>query len=134
MLRFICPASTGGVMINIFSVKEICEKIMRCDTDIRMVAVSYRTEFYYMTRPGTKVFQTKEETEKSLADATLRWVSRRSIKSIGKPIYAMAKYEKVKRITLPLGRYGIILCTTNSDADADLISSKIIRITRSYKE
>lgn len=79
-------------MITIFTVREICDKILLCDKAIRIVAISYRTEFFYMARGGIKIFQTKQQIEKSLADASLRWVSRRSILSIGKPIYAMAKY------------------------------------------
>ncbi|MGI0087217.1 MAG: hypothetical protein ACREBI_04585 [Nitrosotalea sp.] len=120
-------------MTTVFKINKICDKIL-CDKNIRIVAVSHRTDFFFKSRRGIKIYQTKQEIEKSLADAALRWVSRRSLLSLGKPIYAMAKYEKVKRITIPFGRYGIILCTINKDSDADLIATQVIKILKTYKE
>ena len=87
-----------------------------------------------MIKKGVKVLETKEEIEKSLANASLRWVSRRSIRTLGTPLYAMAKYQKAKRITVPLGRYGLVLCTLDKDSDVDAIADKIIKIVRKYKD
>jgi hypothetical protein len=116
------------------NLEKICTEIMQSDTDILMVAVSYRTESHYAEREGTKSLQTKEDVEKSLADASLRWVTRRSQLTLGEPLYAMAKYEKAKRITLPLGRYGIILCALLPDSDAEKIASKLMVIVKKYSD
>lgn len=105
---------------------------MKCDREITMVAVSYRTDSYLQERKGVKSLQTKEEVEKSLADAALRWVTRRSLRTLGEPIYAMAKYEKAKRITIPLGRYGMILCSVLPDSYAEAIATKLIKISKKY--
>jgi hypothetical protein len=114
------------------NLEKICAEIMQSDNEILMVAVSYRTESYYQERTGIKSLQTKEDVEKSLADASLRWVTRRSHLALGEPLYAMAKYEKAKRITIPLGRYGIILCALLPDSDAEKIASKLILVAKKY--
>ena len=116
------------------NLKKICMEIMQSDEEILMVAVSYRTEYHYEEREGTASLQTKENVEKSLADASLRWVTRRSQLTLGEPLYAMAKYEKAKRITLPLGRYGIILCALLPDSDAEKIASKLVLIAKKYSD
>jgi hypothetical protein len=59
------------------NLEKICTEIMESDKEIIMIAVSYRTDSYYMEREGTESLQTKENVEKSLADAVLRWVTRR---------------------------------------------------------
>jgi hypothetical protein len=116
------------------NLENICKEIMKSDAEILMVAVSYRTDSHYAEREGTASLQTKENVEKSLADAALRWVTRRSHKTLGEPIYAMAKYEKAKRITIPLGRYGIILCAVLPDSDAEKIALKLIIIAKKYSD
>ncbi len=121
-------------MESIFKINEICEKILLCDKNVKLVAISHKTETFFMARRGTKILETKEEIEKSLANAALRWVSRRSIRTLGTPLYAMAKYQKAKRITIPLGRYGIVLCTLDKNSDVDLISTKIIKILKKFKD
>jgi hypothetical protein len=116
------------------NLEKICNDIMQSDKGITLVAVSYRTEYSFKERVGVKSLQTKEEIEKSLADASLRWVTRRSNRSLGEPLYAMAKYEKVKRITAPLGRYGIILCVLLPTSDAEKIATKLIKLVKKYSD
>lgn len=121
-------------MEDVFAIKEICDKIFLCDKNIRFVAISHKTDLFFRARHGIKIYQSKQQIEKSLADAALRWVSRMSIMSIGKPIYAMAKYEKVKRITMPFRRQGMILCTINRNSNAEVVAEKIIKILNKSKK
>ena len=114
------------------NLEKICDEIMTSDDDIALVAISYRTESFFKEKEGTKSLQTKEDVEKSLADASLRWVTRRSHRTLGEPLYAMAKYEKAKRITLPLGMYGILLCSVLPNSDAEKIATKLIKIIKKY--
>ena len=114
--------------------EKICNEIMRSDKDILLVAVSYRAEYSFKEREGTKSLETKEDIEKSLADASLRWVTRRSHRELGEPLYAMAKYEKAKRITAPLGRYGIILCVLLPTSDAEKIATNVIKLVKKYSD
>lgn len=114
------------------NLEKISDELMSCDRNILLIAVSLRAEIHFKEQEGSKSLQTKAEIEKSLADAALRWVTRRSHKSLGKPLYAMAKYEKVKRITIPLGRYGIILCSIKPNANAETIANKLIKTVKKY--
>lgn len=114
------------------NLEKICNEILQSDKDITLVAISYRAEFNFKEREGIQSLQTKEEIEKSLADASLRWVTRRSHRTLGEPLYAMAKYEKAKRITIPLGRYGIILCAVHPNSDAETIATNIIKLVKKY--
>ena len=84
--------------------EKICNEILQSDKEFILVAVSYRAEYNFKVREGAKNLETKEDIEKSLADASLRWVTRRSHRELGEPLYAMAKYEKAKRITAQIGR------------------------------
>lgn len=45
---------------------------------------------------------------------------------IGEPKFAMAQYDKINRITIPLGNEGIILVTTELDVDIGKIVDGII--------
>ncbi len=116
------------------NLEKICDEIIQSDENITLVAISYRTESYFKEREGTKNLQTKENIEKSLADASLRWVTRRSQTALGAPLYAMARYEKAKRITAPLGRYGIILCVVLPNSDAEKIATKLIKLVQKYSD
>jgi len=116
------------------NLEKICTEIIKSEQEVLMAAVSHRADFYYEEREGTKHLHTKEEVEKSLADATLRWVSRRSYRKLGEPLYAMAKYEKAKRITVPFGRFGIILCAVTPNSDVEKIASKLIKIAKKYSD
>src|SRR6478752_444921 len=116
------------------NLKKICDDIMESDKDITLVAVSFRIESHFKEREDTTSLQTREDIEKSLADASLRWVTRRSHRTLGEPLYAMAKYEKAKRITLPLGRYGIILCSISPNSDAERLATKLIKIVKKYAD
>ncbi len=116
------------------NLEKICDEIMKSNEKITLVAVSYRADYGFKEREGIKSLQTKEEIEKSLADASLRWVTRRSHRTLGEPLYAMAKYEKAKRITAPLGRYGIILCAVLPNSDAEKIATKIIKLAKKYSD
>ena len=116
------------------NLEKICDEIIQSDENITLVAISHRTESYFKEREGTKNLQTKENIEKSLADASLRWVTRRSQTALGEPLYAMARYEKAKRITAPLGRYGIILCVVLPNSDAEKIATKLIKLVKKYSD
>ncbi|MDE1725305.1 MAG: hypothetical protein KGH76_05355 [Thaumarchaeota archaeon] len=114
------------------TLEKICNEIIKSDKNITLVAISHRTDFFYMEKEGVKSLQTKEDVEKALADASLRWVTRRSHRALGEPLYAMAKYEKAKRITVPFGRYGIVLCGVQPDSDAEHIASHLIHILKKH--
>jgi len=113
--------------------EKICEKILECDKDIRYVGIYDFGELYDKMRPGLKSHLSREETEMSLSQAVYRWSTRKkTADKIGKPVYALAKYEKIFRITIPIGGAGLILISIELNADVNMIVEKIITIKNKH--
>ncbi len=58
--------------------------------------------------------------------------TKKTSERIGKPIFALAKYEKIYRITIPVGGAGLVLISTELDADVNSIVEKILKIENKY--
>jgi len=115
--------------------KKICDKILECDNKIRYVGVYDYGELYDKMRPGLKSHLSREETELSLSQAIYRWSTRKKTAGkIGSPVFALAKYGKIYRVTVPIGGAGLILITTELDADVLGIVDKILKIKNEYSE
>jgi len=115
--------------------EKICDEILECDKKIRYVGVYDYGELYDKMRSGLKNYLSREETELSLSHAVYRWSTRKKTsEKIGKPIFALAKYEKIYRITIPVGGAGLVLISTELDADVKNIIEKILKIKNKYCE
>lgn len=113
--------------------EKICDEILDCDKKIRYVGVYDYGELYDKMRSGLKSYLSREETEMSLSQAVYRWSSRKKTSGkLGKPIFALAKYEKVYRVTIPIKGAGLILISTELDADVNQIVEKIFNIKNKY--
>ena len=115
--------------------EKICDEILKCDDKIRYAAIYDYGELYDKMRPGLDSYLSREETETSLSQAIYRWSTRKkTITKIGKPIFAMAKYEKVYRITMPVGGAGLILVSTDLNANINDVVEKILKVQSKYTE
>ena len=113
--------------------EKICNEILECDKDIRYVGIYDYGELYDKMKPGLKSHLSREETEMSLSQAVYRWSTRKkTADKIGKPIYALAKYEKIYRVTVPIGGAGLILISIELNADVNMIIEKIITIKNKH--
>jgi hypothetical protein len=113
--------------------EKIRDEILECDKDIRYVGVYDYGELYDKMKPGLKSHLSREETEMSLSQAVYRWSTRKkTADKIGKPIYALTKYEKIYRVTIPIGGAGLILISIELDADVNRIVEKIITIKNKH--
>ena len=113
--------------------KKICDEVLDADTKIRYVGVYDYGELYDKMRQGLKSHLTREETEMSLSHAIYRWSTRKKTsEKIGKPMFAITKYEKIFRLTIPIGGAGLILISTELDADVLGIVEKIVKIKNKY--
>lgn len=113
--------------------EKICDEILECDEDIRYAGVYDYGELYDKMRPGLKSHLSREETELSLSQAVYRWSTRKkTIDKIGKPIYALAKYEKIYRVTIPINGAGLILISIELDTDVNKIVEKVVMIKNKY--
>ena len=113
--------------------EKICDEILECDKKIRYVGVYDYGELYDKMRSGLKSYLSREETELSLSHTVYRWSTRKKTsEQIGKPIFALAKYEKIYRITIPVGGAGLVLISTELDVDVNSIVEKILKIKNKY--
>jgi hypothetical protein len=106
--------------------EQFCNQILKLDDKIRFSGIYDEGEFHYKMREGLSPRLTPDETEKSLAQAEYRWASRKKdAPKLGEPIFAMAKYAKVYRITIPVGRAGLVIVTAELTANVEEIVEKI---------
>jgi uncharacterized protein DUF6659 len=109
---------------------KLCKEILELDSKVRFAGVcdeSGEIKFGGQ-REGITNLLTAEETKKSNLQAMARWGLRNSLSpKVGKGKYAMAEYEKMKRITFPLDSDHLLLVTTEVNADHVRIISNILR-------
>ena len=100
--------------------KKIYEDIMNSDPKIRLVTICDLDDkiIHSGHRQGVTNLLTPEESKKSLDLAINAWKTRSELApKIGKGKYVLAEYEKLKRITMPLGNDHILYITTEIEAD-----------------
>ncbi len=107
---------------------------MSLDRNIRMVTICETDGkiMYSDHRPGVTNMLTPDESRKSLEMAVNAWKSRSQLASkIGKGKYVLAEYEKIKRITMPLGDNHFVYVTTEPSANHVNIISGITSLDSS---
>ncbi|MFB5628278.1 MAG: hypothetical protein ACE5R5_08800 [Nitrosarchaeum sp.] len=78
------------------------------DADGNIITVNHRS--------GVRNFLSEEETASSLKRAANAWKARKQLSpKIGKGLYAVAAFEKITRITFPLGDDNLIFVSMGSD-------------------
>ena len=98
----------------------IYKDITSLDPKIRLVTICDRNgiTMFSQHREGIKNLLSPEESKKSIILAINAWKIRNELASkIGKGKYVLAEYEKIKRITMPLGDKHLLYVTTEVDAD-----------------
>ena len=112
--------------------KKIYEDIMNSDPKIRLVTICDLDGKITHSghRQGVTNLLTPEESKKSLELAIKAWKTRSELApKIGKGKYVLAEYEKLKRITMPLGDDHILYITTEVEADDRGIIEKVRRLS-----
>src|ERR671938_411643 len=110
---------------------KLCEDILNLDRTVRFAGICDDTgEIRYGgQREGVKNLLSAEETKKSNLQALARWGLRNALApKVGKGRYAMAEYEKIKRITLPLEDDNLLLVTTEVEVDHIWIIDNILKL------
>jgi hypothetical protein len=106
--------------------QKLYQDILSLDGNIRMVTLSDTDGKIIFSdhRPGVTNLLTPDESRKSLEMAVNAWKSRSQLApKIGKGKYVLAEYDKIKRITMPLGEKHLVYVTTEPVANhANIIS------------
>jgi hypothetical protein len=117
------------ILLQNMDYDNLCKDILELDQNVRFAGVSDDTgEIRYGgQRQGINNLLSSEETKRSNLQALARWSLRNSLApKIGKGRYAMAEYERIKRITFPLEDYHLLLITTEVNADHGKIINKVL--------
>ena len=104
--------------------------IMNLDPKIRMVTIcdSNGKIMFSDHKPGVTNLLTPDESKKSLEMAVNAWKTRSQLANkIGKGHFVLAEYDKIKRITMPLGEH-LLYITTEVEADHSRILDGIRKI------
>lgn len=110
--------------------QKIHSDIMNLDPKIRMVTIcdSSGKIMFSDHKPGVTNLLTPDESRKSLEMAVNAWKTRSQLANkIGKGHFVLAEYDKIKRITMPLGEH-LLYITTEVDADHSRILDGIRKI------
>ena len=111
------------------SYDEICVVLLKVDPSIRYVGILDGEKITFRKRTGLYSLLNTTENVKSATHALMRWQSRRVFAAkFGMPLYAMAEYKLIKRITMQLKGNVILLVSMDKDAPHDKIIKKLLKI------
>lgn len=115
------------------SYDEICEIVLRVDSSIRYAGILDGEKITFRKRTGLYSLLNTSENVKSATHALMRWQSRRVFAAkFGMPLYAMAEYKLIKRITMQLKGNVILLVSMDKDAPHDKIIKKLLKIKEKW--
>jgi hypothetical protein len=106
---------------DIMSIDQKIRLVTICDMDGKVLFSDHRQGVVNLLSP--------EESKRSLDMAINSWKERSKLApKIGKGKYVLAEYEKIKRITMPLGDKHLLYITTEVEADHNKIINDIRQI------
>ena len=111
--------------------EKLCSQIFKIDPKIRFVAVYdfWAERIAGGMKEGLDSHLAEKITMNSVNQALLRWKSRKTMEEwIGKAKYAMAEYEKVKRLTFYINKNELLLISIEPDTDHGLIIKNIKKL------
>ncbi len=116
---------------------EVCKKILEMDDSIRFAGVANPAGriVAYEYRKGTKPLLTLEESEMSVVHSVIRMELRKLHElKLGKTLYSVSAYEKVKRATIPMTRGSILMISFEVLAQHDsIILDKILPFLKRHQ-
>ena len=115
------------------------EQILHFQGFIRWIRIAnkYGVLLAVKQRDGLKPLMTEEENDEYAASAIKRHTTRiKYQRKIGKLKYAIGKYEKINRVTIPINQDYYLLFTLdrNEQNYDDLITSNILSFVDKYRE
>ena len=110
---------------------QFVEEISKISPLIRFSAIYFNGDFYIKTRNGVETYLDSYQIRESMRNAVMRMIQRgKQSQKIGYPYYSLTKYEKVNRVTIPLGKNGLIMFSTEPEVECDSIAEKIIEFKK----
>ena len=123
----------SSIMLDHSACEKFCEQVFKLNKGIRYVGIFNGDNAFFKMREGVKNLLTQEQTMWSLKDTLARWKTRNTLSSeLGKPLYAMAEYEKVKRVTVPIDENSFILISMERAVYHEIITKEILDLRDTY--
>ncbi len=111
--------------------EQFVDEIFKISPLIRFSAIYFESDFYAKKRDDVDTHLDSFETTESMSDAVLRMEQREKFsQKIGNVHYVLAKYDKLNRVTIPLGKDGLIMFSTEPKAKCELIAEKVIEFKK----
>jgi len=119
------------LLLNKNNYKKLLEKIIQSDDIVRFASICDRfgTIEEKLQRDGQSLLLNEYDTDKLVKEGASSWFYRRQLSNkIGKGQYAMAAYEKIIRLTIPLDDSRILLVSLDNVRETPKIVDTIKKI------
>ena len=114
---------------------ELYHEILKMDKSIRYVVILSKTgeKIYGGYKKGISPLLNDEELKMVHFYARQRWDTRKNLThKIGKNKYAVAEYEKLKRMSFPIDEKHLLMVTTEINSDHQKIINTILDLISKY--
>ena len=108
--------------------ERFCKEVLGINSKIRFASVLNRNgkNIAGGYRENTSSLLSNSEIKMSLYYAFKRWENRGNLAHrIGETVYSITEYEKVKQITIPIGKTSLLLISTEVNANHSKILEKV---------
>ena len=116
--------------------QQLIDTIMDNDKDIRFATICNMVGNIEVTgqSEGIEKFLTPEETKENLENAAKIWLhaGQTISKKIGKGLYTLTAYEKLKRVTVPLEDGFLLLATMDNTGDQTQTIDGILKLVHDH--
>ena len=114
---------------------KFCDEILKLNSKVRFAGVynTISSDVYYKMQKGVKKIFDEQQTKDSLIKGYARWKTRLHASDlIGTPIYTMTKYPKINRLTMPCGKKGLLMISTEPDLEPGEVVDSICKLIEKY--
>ena len=108
-----------------------CSQILESDPKIRFATVydDWAARVGGGIREGVSNLLSEHKENELVNLSVMDWKARKEMsKWLGKTIYTLAEYDKIKRFSFYLGDDYLLLVSTEKDADTNVIVDKVIKL------
>lgn len=111
--------------------QNLVDKILELDENIRFAAIADLDGKMILSKSqeGTNLYLSPESTKDTLRHAAAAWKSRmKHVDEIGRGLYTIAVYEKLRRVTMPLSDDRILLVTIDNAGGQKQILDQLLNL------
>lgn len=115
---------------------KLYKDVMTVDSTIRYAVIQNSTgeKLHGGFREGINPILNDDELKMMHYYASQRWQTRKNIEhKLGNTKYAMAEYDKLKRITFPIDEKHLLMLTTETNTNHTEVISKILKLIHEPK-